>query len=101
MLAGYPTEYLRCRTFGHSWEEFVPVGKRKQEHGFRFSMLCVSCGMERHDILDVNGRLNGRQYVQPDGYKLGFPLPRQEARVEFNKRTRKRARRGTLLKLVQ
>lgn len=95
-LSTYPTPFLKCRTFGHAWDEFVPVGKRKPEFGFRFSLLCISCGMERHDLLDVNGAVGARQYVRPEGYKLDFRLPRAEARVEFTSRRRRVARRGDL-----
>ena len=77
----------------------MPVGKRKGI-GFRFSLLCTSCGMERHDAIATNGGLIGRQYVRPEGYYLGYTVPRSEARKVYNKRQRKRARRGDLIKEV-
>lgn len=95
-LDGYPTPYLKCRTFGHIWDEFIPVGKRKPEFGFRFSLLCITCGSERHDLLDTNGAVAARQYVYPDGYYLGFRLVRADARVIYNQRKRRIGRRGNL-----
>jgi hypothetical protein len=82
-------EYLRCRTFGHVWEEFVAVGKPKPITGFRLSLLCTSCRMERHDGIDTLGQVGTRQYVQPPGYKLGFKVKRNEARLVYNKRRRR------------
>lgn len=100
MLEGYPTKYLRCRTFGHAWEEFIPVGKEKGI-GFRFSLLCTACGTERHDAIDTNGQLLNRQYEHPDEYYLGYVVPRSEARMVYNKRKRKRARRDNLIKTLE
>lgn len=97
----YPTNYLKCRTFGHQWDEFVPVGKRGPEFGFRFSLLCITCGMERHDIVNSWGRLLTREYVQPEDYQLDFSLTRDDARVEYEKRSdRKVARRGSIPKAI-
>lgn len=89
-LEQYNLDYLFCRTFGHRWEEFVPVGKPKPITGFRLSLLCTSCGMERHDGIDTLGQVGTRQYVQPDGYYLGYRVKRNEARVTYNKRRRRK-----------
>jgi len=75
------------------------VGKKKGI-GFRFSLLCTSCGTERHDAIDTVGSLINRQYEYPDGYYLGYTIPRSEARTVYNKRKRKRARRGDLIKTL-
>jgi hypothetical protein len=89
-LEEYPLNYLFCRTFGHRWEEFVPVGKRKPITGFRLSLLCTSCTMERHDGIDTLGRVSTRQYLQPSGYRLPFRVKRNEARLVYNKRRRRK-----------
>lgn len=89
-LEQYPLNYLFCRTFGHRWEEFVPVGMRKPITGFRLSLLCTSCGMERHDGIDALGLVGTRQYKQPIGYYLGYRVKRAEARLVYNKRRRKK-----------
>lgn len=88
-LEQYNLAYLFCRTFGHNWEEFITVGKLKPITGFRLSLLCTSCGMERHDSIDALGLVSTRQYVQPDGYYLGYRMKRNEARVVYNKRRRR------------
>ena len=97
-----PVDYLRCRAFGHAWEEFVPRGKRKPEFGFRFSLLCTSCTTERHDLIDTLGQVVAREYVYPDGYQLDVRTNRPEVRLFYEDR-RKRgvlARRGTHAKIV-
>lgn len=93
-----PLEFLKCRAFGHRWEEFVPVGKRKAEFGFRFSLLCTTCGTERHDLLDTNGFVASREYVYSDGYKLDTATNRAECRLLYHDRraVRRLARRGKL-----
>lgn len=88
-LDSYPLHYLFCRTFGHRWEEFVAVGMRKPITGFRLSLRCTSCTMERHDGIDSLGQVGTRQYVQPDGYYLGYRVKRNEARLVYNKRRRR------------
>lgn len=97
-LLALPVEWLKCRAFGHAWEEFVPVGKRKPDFGFRISLLCTSCGMERHDVLDTNGNLATREYVEPDGYYGIGKWARAEFRLAYDKRRKRRtiARRGHL-----
>lgn len=93
-----PLEFLRCRAFGHRWEEFVPVGKRKPEFGFRFSLLCTTCGAERHDVVDTNGYVAAREYQYPDGYQLDTPTDRAECRLLYHQRRaiRRLARRDKL-----
>lgn len=91
-----PTPYLHCRTFGHPWEEFVPVGMRKPDFGFRFSLLCTSCGTERHDLLNQRGEVVQREYRYADKYQVSFKSSRDEYRVELNRRKRRIARRGDI-----
>jgi hypothetical protein len=88
-LNAYPLNFLFCRTFGHRWEEFVAVGKAKPITGFRLSLRCTSCATERHDGIDATGHVGTRQYVQPNGYYLGFRVNRKEARLVYNKRRRR------------
>lgn len=69
---GIKVEYQICRGLGHAWDIYEPgVGQRKgAPWGQRLSVLCVRCGMERHDTFDVLGELSSRKYHQPSGYKL-------------------------------
>jgi hypothetical protein len=101
-LLELPTEWLKCRSFGHTWEEFLPVGKRKPEFGFRISLLCTTCSMERHDILDVLGNLATRDYKEPEGYYGVGQFTRAEFRVAYDQKrsTRRIARRGDLARAV-
>jgi hypothetical protein len=88
-LEDYYFDYLVCRTFGHAWEEFVPVGMRKPVTGYRMSLHCHTCGTERHDSIDVNGNVGSRRYYYPEGYKLGGKFKRNEARRVYRKRRRR------------
>lgn len=89
-LSDAPLPFLRCRAFGHTWEEFIPVGKRKPEWGFRISLLCTSCSMERHDVIDTAGGLSHRQYLQPDDYSGIGGYSRAEYRLAYNKARRRK-----------
>jgi hypothetical protein len=93
-----PVEYLHCRAFGHTWEEFVPVGMRKPEWGFRFSLLCTHCQTERHDLIDVAGNVGQREYRYMPDYQLDVATNRAEVRLMYeHKRPRSKiARRGSL-----
>lgn len=64
-------EYVRCRTWGHAWEEFVPRGTRPR-WGELFTLRCVRCGTERHDVINALGALGQRRYIYPDDYKLAL-----------------------------
>ena len=65
-------EFQMCRGLGHSWDIYEPgVGERKSAPwGQRLSLLCVRCGMTRHDTFDLLGDLSDRRYIQPTGYKM-------------------------------
>jgi hypothetical protein len=88
-LSDLPLPWLKCRSFGHSWDEYRPVGKRKPSFGFRISLLCVSCTMERHDIVDTNGNLAARQYVEAEGYYDIGKWSRAEYRLAYNRKRRR------------
>lgn len=93
-----PLEFLRCRAFAHKWEEFLPFGKRRGEWGFRVSLLCTSCGTERHDTYDSLAALGARQYVYPEGYQLDVKASKEEIRLLYERRRKIKtiARRGHL-----
>lgn len=94
------TDHLKCRAFGHRWEEFIPVGMGKPEFGFRFSLLCTRCGTERHDLIDQLGQVAHRAYHYADEYELGtLEKPtREDIRLHLHERKRSVARRGKLMK---
>lgn len=62
-------EYEKCRVWGHAWEDFIPE-RRSPGWGSRFSLRCVRCTTERHDVIDSLGDLSQRSYVYPDDYRL-------------------------------
>lgn len=96
-----PTPHLKCRVFGHSWDEYTPATKRKPPFGWRLSSICVSCGTERHDIIGATGDVVSREYVYPNDYLLSFSLSRTDARQAYRRRRGRRiARRGDVVRLV-
>lgn len=64
-----PEDFLRCRTWGHAWEEFTPRGTRPA-WGELFTLRCTRCATERFDVINNLGALGSRRYVYPEGYHL-------------------------------
>jgi hypothetical protein len=63
--------FLRCRTYGHAWDEFTPIDLEAPWYGWRLSLRCIRCSTERHDNISYGTNvIMGRQYVYPDGYKI-------------------------------
>lgn len=86
-----PDQFLRCRTWGHAWDDFAPVGMRPPEYGWRESLRCTRCGMERHSVIDRKDAVSTRSYYQPDGYarpKGSGKLTSQEKRKMMFERMR-------------
>lgn len=66
--------YIRCRSYGHAWDEFAPVDMYPPTYGWRLSLRCLRCTTERHDNMDFKGKVMGRRYIYPDGYaQKGVP----------------------------
>src|SRR5262245_38172750 len=88
-------EYEKCRTWGHSWDDFVPHGKRPSDWGQRFSLRCDRCGTERHDVIDSRGELSTRQYKHPDDYRMSADETptRSQLRLDLLKQMRANGRR--------
>jgi hypothetical protein len=84
-----PNRYLKCRGFGHRWDEFVPVGMPAPSFGFRYALRCDSCTTERYDIIDATGGVADRQYAYPDDYKLDVATDKAEIRLIYEARSRK------------
>jgi hypothetical protein len=82
-LRNYPLVFLRCRAWGHQWDEFQPL-RPKNRTSTILSLLCERCSSERYDTLDYKGAVWARQYEYADGYAMtGSPMSRQEARAEL------------------
>jgi|SRR5215831_6997076 len=65
---GIDDSFVRCRSYGHAWDEFAPIDLDAPTYGWRLSLRCLRCGTERHDNLDFKGKLMGRRYIYPQGY---------------------------------
>lgn len=83
-------EYAECRTFGHGWEPYRPIGKRPPGWGRRFTLRCFRCGAERHDTIDSRGALSSRHYDYPTDYELAADErpSREQLRLDLLKRLR-------------
>ena len=69
MKASTDADFIRCRVFGHSWDDFSPVGMRNPSWGTRVSIRCLRCTTERHDIYNSLGEVGYRRYIYPGGYQ--------------------------------
>jgi hypothetical protein len=79
-------DMIKCRTYGHGWEEVdipweVPLVDRVWR--FRLSLQCTRCQTVRHDLIDVHGDVIRRDYRYLDEYRYAYDdLPtRSEFRV--------------------
>jgi hypothetical protein len=68
---GIDEAMLRCRTYGHAWDEFYPDNLGVPMFGWRLSLRCVRCTAERHDTIDHIGQVGARRYIYPEDYQLG------------------------------
>lgn len=86
-----PDQYLKCRTWGHAWDTYAPLGMAPPEYGWRESLRCTRCTMERHSIIDRKDSVSSRSYYQPEGYarpKGSGKLTSQEKRKMMFERMR-------------
>jgi hypothetical protein len=87
---------IRCRTYGHAWDEFTATDMGPPTGGlWRLSLRCVRCTTERHDIIDIHGGVTARRYIYPEGYRdvLGPErMSREEYRMALYNRLSKRRR---------
>lgn len=89
-LRALALDQVRCRTYGHGWDEFSPM-RRPAKFGDRLSLRCVRCGAERHDIVSwIDGALLQREYVYPEGYAIAERHSRADFRAALVNRRRVR-----------
>jgi hypothetical protein len=89
----FSNEFLRCRTWGHRWDDFNPIDMGPPMFGWRESLRCSTCTTERHRIIGRNGQILSASYKYPEGYQMkkGFKaFPKGELRVEMFNRLRER-----------
>jgi hypothetical protein len=67
---GLDQAMLRCRTYGHAWDEFYPNNLGLPIYGFRLSLRCARCTTERHDIIDHTGHVGQRRYIYAADYQM-------------------------------
>lgn len=76
-----PDEYVRCRTYGHSWVEAPSDwADPDDKFGIPDTVRCRECKTERRDTLRPNGSLLRRHYVYPANYLLakGVHRPKRD-----------------------
>lgn len=67
---GLDQAMLRCRVYGHAWDEFYPDNLGTPMFGWRLSLRCIRCTAERHDTIDHIGQVGQRRYIYPEGYQM-------------------------------
>lgn len=65
-------DFEMCRTIGHAWDQYYPVGYDRPDYGWRLDLRCLRCTTERHSVIShITGELIGNhQYVWPEGYSI-------------------------------
>jgi hypothetical protein len=78
------SEYVKCRTIGHAWDDITGSVAPHQFtflDGARVYFQCIRCTTKREDIWSrVTGDLMARQYTYPADYKITGDMP---SRPEF------------------
>lgn len=84
-LSDLHSSFIRCRSYGHAWDDFYPSMATDPSWGVRESLLCARCTTERHDFVSrITGEVITRYYLYPDDYKLSGEFPqRSEIRKEL------------------
>ena len=76
-----------CRSLGHRWAEphASAYGGRGHKAGWAVTLICPTCGTEKHFQLTKRGELDAPRYVYRDNYLATFfigPDERAEFRLE-------------------
>ena len=105
-LAAMPPVFVRCRTFGHAWDDVDPTSAEQDDHNLLFGSdiplivtNCYRCDMRRLDVVNLTGGLVQRRYQYPTGYLMakGEHRPkRAEFRLQLlaNRKAMVTAKRG-------
>lgn len=87
-LTQLPPSYIRCRTFGHAWDDVDPTEEERTDFDVLWPSThlllptnCVRCGMRRLDVIKPSGSLAQRRYLYPEGYLMvkGDHRPKRDA----------------------
>jgi hypothetical protein len=90
-------DVLRCRTYGHAWDEYTDSSLGPPVLDWRLSLRCTRCTTARHDEIDLLGQVGARRYIYPDGYRSATgdqKMTRYEYRQQLYQRFRQRRGRG-------
>lgn len=95
-LTKLPPTFVRCRTFGHAWDDVDPTDAEATDFDILWGGMtdevdllvthCPRCTMRRLDVVGTHGNLRSRRYVYPEGYLIpkGDHRPkRAEFRVQL------------------
>lgn len=97
-LEDLPTRFLRCRVYGHSWDDIPATLTKRRSKTWMFpwydGQRCTSCDTERYDGIDGLGGVGNRYYDYPHGYLTSFKMSQREARLEYLRRQRVLAAQG-------
>lgn len=75
-----------CRGLGHAWDEYSNVTSYFTGPGWHFTVRCIRCATERHDLIDTRtGELDRRKYKYPDGYKEVERTDRADLRLQMRR----------------
>ena len=81
--------FVRCRTFGHAWDDVDPTSAEQDDHNLLFGSdiplivtRCYRCDMRRLDVINKTGGLVQRRYQYPSGYLMAKGQHRPK-RAEF------------------
>jgi hypothetical protein len=90
-------QVVRCRTYGHAWDEFTEGSLGPPMLDWRLSLRCIRCSTQRHDEINLLGEVGSRRYLYPEGYRsaVGEPrMTREDYRQALYERFRARRRRS-------
>lgn len=85
-------EHVQCRAIGHAWMPHLDTDRpRSSMFTHVLSLVCATCGTERHDAIGATGRLVTRAYKYPEDYKVTDIVDRAEWRQSLVRRLARRA----------
>lgn len=74
-------EYLRCRRFGHVWDEGSEIIQTIDRKHYGVSLECGRCHMRRIDVYrDKQYGPITRRYFTPNGYSMEEPAGEETSR---------------------
>lgn len=85
--------YVWCRTYGHSWDEFHPENRNPTTFKHYMALRCTRCTTQRFDYEGVLGEIIDREYKYPEGYALAGTMTRAQFRLEIRRRRKAAARK--------